>query len=149
MQPSEWQSTEGDVYRVEKHVRVRVHRDCHRCHTPFGTANQCPSCRHAYCTKCGRNPARRTELEKQASRQKREEIAREQEKVAPIAPHYGVAASIKVTRPSKSGGQPLVHKPPRMRVRRNCHKCSTLFRSSTRVCENCGHRRCDDCPKTP
>ncbi|KAI0132094.1 hypothetical protein BJ170DRAFT_230799 [Xylariales sp. AK1849] len=146
---SNWDQSEGDVYRVEKPVRVRIHRSCHRCHTAFGGGNQCPSCNHIRCSKCERTPPKRTESERRAHRERRDELARKQEQSAPIVPHYGFAEPIVVKRASKTGGQPLVHKPPRMRVRRNCHKCNTLFPTSNRVCERCGHRRCDDCTKSP
>ncbi|ETS82375.1 hypothetical protein PFICI_04251 [Pestalotiopsis fici W106-1] len=154
IEPTGWHATEGEVYRIEKPIRVRVHKDCHRCQTSFGNSSQCPNCNHHYCSKCGRDPPKRTDSQKQASREKREKaetsaMMRKQEQFAPIIPHYGLAEPIVVTRPSRTGGQPLVHKVPRMRLRRSCHRCNTTFTQSTRVCENCGHRRCDDCPKTP
>ncbi|KAK9773546.1 hypothetical protein AB5N19_11021 [Seiridium cardinale] len=110
IEPSEWHSADGDVFRVEKPVRVRLHRDCHRCQTSFGANNKCPGCDHHYCSKCGRNPPKRTESQKQASRQKREQTAQKQQEFAPIIPDYGLSEPIVVTRPSKTGGQPLVHK---------------------------------------
>ncbi|KAH8201279.1 hypothetical protein TruAng_004523 [Truncatella angustata] len=108
--PSEWQSVEGDVYRVEK-------------------------------------PVRSGSRKKESSPGAQEEASQKQDEFAAIVPHYGMAEPIVVTRPSKTGGQPLVHKQTRMRIRRNCHRCNTTFTSSTRVCQSCGHRRCDDCPK--
>ncbi|KAH8681190.1 hypothetical protein BX600DRAFT_14520 [Xylariales sp. PMI_506] len=149
IQPGEWDSTDGDVLRVEKPVRIRIHRQCHRCSTDFGAGNKCQSCSHMRCSRCIRIPAKRTDEEKKERRERRAELAQMQPQFEPIAPHYGMADPIVVTRPSRTGGQPVVHKPPRMRVRRTCHRCSTLFTSSTRVCEQCGHRRCDDCSKTP
>lgn len=146
IEPSGWHSSQGDVYRVEKSVRVRVHKECHRCQASFGASKQCPDCNHHYCSKCNRSPPKRSESQKRGSREKREEKAQREQELAPIIPHYGLAEPIVVTRPSKAGGQPLVHKPVRMRLRRVCHRCSTTFTSSTRVCQNCGHRRCDDCP---
>ncbi|KAH6660443.1 hypothetical protein BKA67DRAFT_52119 [Truncatella angustata] len=146
--PSEWQSVEGDVYRVEKPVRVRVHRNCHRCQTSFGTSNSCPNCAHHFCSKCGRSPSKQSgSRKKESSHGAQEEASQKQDEFAAIVPHYGMAEPIVVTRPSKTGGQPLVHKQTRMRIRRNCHRCNTTFTSSTRVCQSCGHRRCDDCPK--
>ncbi|KAI1876670.1 uncharacterized protein JN550_000742 [Neoarthrinium moseri] len=124
IEPGDWHSAEGEVYRIEKPVRIRIHRDCHR-------------------------PPKRTESQKKANREKREAAAQQHQEFAPIIPHYGLAEPIVVTRPSKTGGQALVHKPPRMRVRRNCHKCATLFTPNNRICGTCGHTRCDDCPKSP
>lgn len=41
-----------------------------------------------------------------------------------------------------------VEKPIRMRVRRYCHECQTAF-GSEKVCSNCNHKRCVDCPRSP
>lgn len=147
IEPSEWHSSEGDVYRVEKSLRIHVRKECHKCQTSFGAGKQCPGCNHHHCSKCSRSPPKKMESEKRSSRERREEMAQQEQEFAPILPHYGLAEPIIVTRPSRiDGGQPLVHKVTRMRVRRVCHRCSTTFVSSTRVCHNCGHRRCDDCP---
>ena len=34
-------------------------------------------------------------------------------------------------------------------VRWNCEKCETLFKDTETVCSNCGHEKCDDCPRYP
>ncbi|RWA09071.1 hypothetical protein EKO27_g6038 [Xylaria grammica] len=39
IKPSEWHSSEGEVLRVDKPVRMRIHRECHRCKSRFGTGN--------------------------------------------------------------------------------------------------------------
>jgi len=54
-----------------------------------------------------------------------------------------------LTRPSKTGGQELVRKKPLQRVRRTCHDCSTLFLPGNKICNICGHVRCEDCPRDP
>ncbi|KAI1377612.1 hypothetical protein F4677DRAFT_42247 [Hypoxylon crocopeplum] len=153
IKPSEWHSTEGDVLRVEKSVRMRIHRECHRCHSAFGAGNECPNCEHKRCKKCTRYPVRRTEDEKQANRERREAIIRRHKENAPILPSYDYSEQIILKRPGKAGGQDLVYKgKPRMRVRRNCHMCNNLITAHTkqaRVCDNCGHRRCADCPRNP
>jgi hypothetical protein len=41
-----------------------------------------------------------------------------------------------------------VEKQIRMRVRYNCHECSTTFVKGV-VCAKCEHRRCRDCPRIP
>lgn len=34
-------------------------------------------------------------------------------------------------------------------VRWNCEKCETLFKDSEKICSNCGHEKCDECPRYP
>ncbi|KAI1142461.1 hypothetical protein F5Y05DRAFT_227091 [Hypoxylon sp. FL0543] len=153
IKPDEWHSTEGDVLRVEKSVRMRIHRECHRCHSAFGAGNECPSCHHKRCKKCTRHPPKpRTEEERQANREKREALIRRNKQLGPIIPSYDYSETIILTRPRKAG-QDLVYKgKPRMRVRRHCHVCNNLIAANTkqpRVCDNCGHRRCGDCPRDP
>lgn len=153
IKPSEWHSTEGDVLRVDKSVRMRIHRECHRCHASFGAGNECPSCNHVRCKKCTRNPTKRSESERQANREKREAQAKKNKETAPIIPSYDYApTTIVLKRPSKTGGQDLVYKKHRMRVRRYCHVCNDLISAHSkqvRTCDNCGHKRCGDCPRTP
>lgn len=43
--------------RVQKDIRMRVHRSCHKCGTTYTGADKvCCSCGHKRCTKCPRNP---------------------------------------------------------------------------------------------
>ncbi|KAI1334046.1 hypothetical protein F5Y15DRAFT_318778 [Xylariaceae sp. FL0016] len=153
IKPSEWHSTEGDVFRVEKPVRMRIHRECHRCHAPFGAATQCSNCSHTRCKSCVRYPAPRTEPERIANREKRDALRQKNRDLAPIIPSYDYSEKIVLTRPSKSGGQDLVYKGrPRMRVRRHCHQCNSLISAhgqEARTCGKCGHKRCADCPRNP
>ncbi|KAJ2905440.1 hypothetical protein MKZ38_005538 [Zalerion maritima] len=152
IQPNEWHSTEGHALRVEKPIRMRIHRTCHECKTTFGTSKECPKCKHARCGKCTRYPPRRTEAEKQTSRERKTALVKKNKEDAPIVPDYDYLTSSKklvLTRPSKKGGQDLVHKKPRQRVRRTCHECSTLFTAGTKTCTKCGHVRCTECPRDP
>lgn len=131
---------------------MRVRRTCHKCSATFSSAKECPNCQHARCTKCTRYPPKRTEAEIIASRERRAAIIKANKENAPIIPDYSYVfdeKKIVLTRPSKTGGQDLVHKKPRQRVRRNCHECSTLFISGNKTCERCGHVRCTDCPRDP
>lgn len=41
-----------------------------------------------------------------------------------------------------------VEKKIRLRVRRTCHLCSTVF-GSNKFCKNCEHNRCKKCPRYP
>ncbi|KAI5868293.1 hypothetical protein GGS23DRAFT_592079 [Durotheca rogersii] len=153
IKPGEWHSTDGDVLRVEKSVRMRIHRECHRCHAAFGTSNECPNCLHKRCKNCTRYPAKRTEEERQANRDRREVAIRRNKELAPIIPSYDYSDTIVLKRPGKPGGQDLVYKgKPRIRVRRNCHICNNLISTNAkqeRICDNCGHKRCADCPRSP
>ncbi|KAI0458674.1 hypothetical protein F5B21DRAFT_401810 [Xylaria acuta] len=153
IKPSEWHSTEGEVLRVDKPVRMRIHRECHRCKTRFGAGNVCPSCQHTRCKQCTRYPDKQTEAEQQANRKRREALIQKHKDMAPIIPSYDYSPQIALKRPSKTGNQDLVYKGrPRMRVRRYCHVCERLISSHTkqaRTCEQCGHKRCADCPRYP
>ncbi|KAI1202317.1 hypothetical protein F5X97DRAFT_319472 [Nemania serpens] len=153
IKPSEWHSSEGEVLRVDKPVRMRIHRECHRCNSRFGAGNVCPSCRHTRCLQCTRYPDKQTEAERQANRERMEALIQKHKDMAPIIPSYDYAPQIVLTRPRKASTQDLVYKGrPRMRVRRYCHICETLISShtkQTRTCEGCGHKRCADCPRQP
>ncbi|KAK5628315.1 hypothetical protein RRF57_004030 [Xylaria bambusicola] len=156
IKPSEWHSSEGEVLRVDKPVRMRIHRECHRCKSRFGAGNVCPSCQHTRCKQCTRYPEHQTDAERQANRERREALLQKHKDMAPIIPSYDYspqAQQIVLTRPRKIGTQDLVYKGrPRMRVRRHCHVCETLITShakQARTCEQCGHKRCADCPRYP
>ncbi|KAK2798740.1 hypothetical protein FQN50_008721 [Emmonsiellopsis sp. PD_5] len=137
LEPSEWMSkplSDKNVQRVEKPVRMRVRRNCHRCLTTFGPDKVCAGCQHVRCTKCFRYPPAKPKGEDK--------------------PKTKVAAAVEakkvlLTIPSRTGGQDLVRKPIRQRVRRTCHRCSTLFVGDATECENCKHIRCKKCPRDP
>lgn len=147
----EWWSTEGTALRTEKPIRMRVRRNCHLCNATFGVAKECPSCSHARCKQCTRYPPKRTEEEKQASRERRAAKAKEQAANPAIVPDWRVDEKVdfKLTKPAKTGGQDLVYKKPRQRVRRTCHECNALFAGGSKNCTGCGHIRCTDCPRDP
>jgi hypothetical protein len=149
---AEWQTTSPDetVLRMDKSIRMRVRRTCHKCSTTFTHAKECPNCQHVRCTKCVRHPPKRTEAELAASRERRAAIIKANKENAPIVADYGWdEKEIILKRPSKTGGQDLVYKKPRQRVRRTCHECETLFKTGSKRCEACGHARCTDCPRDP
>lgn len=150
IKPSEWHSTEGYALRVNKPIRMRVHRTCHVCGTDFGTAKECANCKHARCKKCTRYPPKRTEAEKMVSRERRAALLKEQQENAPIIADWDISNTpMTLTKPSKTGGQDLVYKKPRQRLRRNCCQCNKLFASGNKTCLGCGHIRCTDCPRDP
>ncbi|KAK3323620.1 hypothetical protein B0T19DRAFT_210176 [Cercophora scortea] len=150
LKPSEWHSTEGHALRVEKPIRMRVHRKCHLCDTSFGLGKECPKCKHTRCKQCPRVPPKRTEAEKEESRKKRAAIIKERAENAPIQVDWNPSPKkVVLRRPAKTGGQDLVHKKPRQRVRRTCCGCNKLFSASNKTCESCEHVRCTDCPRDP
>ncbi|KAH8161116.1 hypothetical protein CIB48_g7123 [Xylaria polymorpha] len=175
IKPSEWHSTEGEVLRVDKPVRMRIHRECHRCKTRFGAGDVCPSCQHTRCKQCTRYPDKRTEAEQQANREKKEALLQKHKDMAPIIPSYDYSPQIVLTRPRKAGNQDLVYKGrPRMRVRSRdnkksypygypndepgskfkgvfaCHECKTKFHPEAEdgsQCSKCSHEKCAECPR--
>lgn len=154
IKPSEFHSSEGEVLRVDKPVRMRIHRQCHLCESRIGVGNECSSCHHIRCRQCNRYPDKQTEAERQANRDKREALIQKNRDMAPILPSYDYSApKIELKIPGKTEGSILVHKGrPRMRVRRYCHLCNTLIpphAQQARTCEQCGHKRCNDCPRYP
>lgn len=151
VKPNEWWSTEGTALRIEKPIRMRVRRNCHLCNATFGVAKECPGCSHVRCKQCSRSPPKRTEEEKQASRERRAAKAAELAANPPIKPdwRHDQKTEFKLTKPAKTNGQDLVYKKPRQRVRRNCHECGALFANGVKTCGGCGHIRCTDCPRDP
>ncbi|KAL2137397.1 hypothetical protein VTI74DRAFT_18 [Chaetomium olivicolor] len=149
LKPSEWHSTEGHALRVEKPIRMRVHRKCHVCQTSFGLNKECSNCKHQRCKQCPRVPPKRTEAEREESRKKRAAIIKERAEKAPIIPDWDpTPKKIVLTRPAKTGGQDLIYRKPRQRIRRLCCQCDRLF-TGTKTCEGCQHTRCTDCPRDP
>jgi hypothetical protein len=149
---NEWQTATPDdtVLRMDKPIRMRVRRTCHKCNATFSAAKECPNCQHVRCTKCSRHPGKRTEEERIASREKRAALIKAQKENAPIIPDYSVKPKqVALKKPSKTGGQDLVYKKPRQRVRRTCHECQTVFVTGIKTCDKCGHLRCTDCPRDP
>lgn len=153
IKPSEWHSVSPDdtVLRIDKPIRMRVRRTCHKCNAHFSVAKECPGCQHVRCTKCARNPPKRTEAELVASRERRAAKIKANKENAPIIPDYAYDGTqvYVLKRPSKTGRQDLVYKKPRQRVRRTCHECETPFGAGAKICENCSHIRCTDCPRDP
>lgn len=121
------------VQRVEKPIRMRVHRTCHRCGTTYGADKLCSKCEHRRCKKCPRYPKKKAPADKG-----KEKAAAEKPKKKKL-----------LTVTSKHGTD-LVYHPVKQRVRRTCHKCETMFIPPTATtCEHCRHIRCTKCPREP
>ncbi|KAF1992662.1 hypothetical protein P154DRAFT_214472 [Amniculicola lignicola CBS 123094] len=121
------------VQRVEKPIRMRVHRTCHRCGTTYGSDKACAKCEHRRCKKCPRYPKKKMPADK----------AKDVE--APQKPKRKKLLTI----PTRDGKE-LAYQTPTQRVRRTCHKCQELFIPPTAtVCKRCQHNRCTKCPREP
>ncbi|KAL3439164.1 hypothetical protein BDV09DRAFT_191378 [Aspergillus tetrazonus] len=145
LEPGEWKATSDvTVQRVVKPIRMRVRRTCHRCQTTFGPDKVCVNCQHVRCKNCPRYPAA-----KPKDKQERTETALQAilaQKAQPVRPK---PKENQLTLPSRTGGQDLIRKPPRQRVRRTCHRCNTLFAPHSTECSSCKHIRCKNCPRDP
>lgn len=121
------------VQRVEKAIRMRVHRSCHRCGTMYGADKTCQQCEHKRCKKCPRYPKKKMAGDKDKDKDAIDKVKRR-----------------KVLTITTRSGTELAYQPPKQRIRRTCHKCETLFSPSTAtVCDSCKHVRCTNCPREP
>ncbi|KAK8161894.1 hypothetical protein IWX90DRAFT_283682 [Phyllosticta citrichinensis] len=158
LEAHEWITTaisNENVQRVEKPIRMRVHRTCHRCQTTFGPDRVCQKCEHTRCKKCPRYPAKKEDKAKGKAR------AGEPQAAPPVVvaptqqnvPRIGSKPAKKgdyLTMKSRTGGPDLERRPPKQRVRRTCHKCDSLFMPPTAAsCPSCSHVRCTKCPRDP
>jgi hypothetical protein len=132
-----------EAFRVEKPIRMRVHRSCHRCNTPFGSNIVCSHCDHARCRLCPKHPIK-------TERKGKEKAPLVVGQIIEPDRFYALNEKIQLTKANpKPGGLPLVRKKPQQRVRRNCHECAALFAPGSKVCRTCDHIRCVDCPRDP
>ncbi|RPB05975.1 hypothetical protein L873DRAFT_1641577, partial [Choiromyces venosus 120613-1] len=149
---SDWPlSTAPPGDRVQKDIRMRVHRTCHKCSSSFGPDKVCNSCNHKRCKKCPRYPVKKSSKDKDKEKGKGkgkervgersgEKVGRKKKK----KPTYDANLML----PSRTGGQDLVRKAPRQRVHRKCHRCQTDF-AGGKICKKCQHTRCKNCPREP
>ena len=135
---------EQELIRVQKPIRMRIHRTCHRCNTAFGGSKVC-ACGHTRCTTCPRSPPRKDKsVAKPAQEPDRSDVIEVDD-----SHHFYDTEKIVLTIPSRTGGRALVRRKPVQRVRRACHECDTTFQSGSKVCAQCTHLRCVDCPREP
>ena len=140
LEEGEWIAPfKGDAARVEKKVRMRIHRHCHRCQNPFGVERVCSNCNHNRCKKCPRTPIS----------SKKDGPARVSITTGSIVVDdaYKSLMSIDVMampyrRTTKELISPASYK-------RTCHKCQRVFSGNAPQCGNCGHSRCVLCPRDP
>ncbi|KAL8795714.1 MAG: hypothetical protein Q9182_007493 [Xanthomendoza sp. 2 TL-2023] len=68
LEPGEWTSPiKPNAERVEKKIRMRIHRACHHCQTTFGADRVCNNCSHHRCKKCPRYPTKKAKEPKSQS----------------------------------------------------------------------------------
>jgi hypothetical protein len=104
-----------------------VRRKCHECETHFEPPNQaeCQTCGHSRCKLCPYENLETPAQETQAGE-------RQQSAPAPF-----IVATVQ-----------RVYKKPRQRVRWTCEQCQALFTDRER-CQECGHRKCAECIRSP
>lgn len=152
LEPNEWMTPRTlEVRRVDKPIRMRVRRNCHRCQTTFGADKVCANCQHVRCKQCPRYPPARTKEEKEARA-----LAKAQAQAAEISAEAPIAIDDSdkkdlppLSMPSRTGGPDLIYKHVKQRIRRTCHRCQSVFQGTSTTCENCGHTRCKLCPRDP
>ncbi|KAF2672206.1 hypothetical protein BT63DRAFT_411493 [Microthyrium microscopicum] len=134
--------------RVEKKIRMRIRHKCHKCETSFSQNKPCRKCQHERCRECPRDPMRRNRERSDLNQsiRRRESIvaetqntdlkfndAHDQQSLSPILYRSTQA-------PGMQGA----------RIEYTCHSCESLFIAGTaQHCANCGHRKCDACPRKP
>ncbi|KAK5000344.1 hypothetical protein LTR66_000762 [Elasticomyces elasticus] len=161
--------------RVEKPIRIRLRRVCHRCGTSFGTEKVCAECTHTRCKKCPRTPAKKVRETLKAAAQNLSSTAEpaneptpqtssgvvsDSRAIPPLEPDSGPQDIAEPNLGLRSGpltiqahvpsGSELVHRKTTQRIRRTCHKCnSSIIPPSSPACAQCQHRRCTLCPRDP
>ncbi|KAF2750325.1 hypothetical protein M011DRAFT_238095 [Sporormia fimetaria CBS 119925] len=122
------------VQRVERPIRMRMHRFCHHCGSEFGIEKVCPQCEHPRCKKCPRHTLWTSPANKAKQVDARDEPKK---KKRMLLMHT-------------SQGEERAYQPPRQRVRRTCHRCQAFFVPATATnCAQCNHVRCIKCPRDP
>jgi len=152
IEPHEWVMGTQDrkAYRVEKPIRMRIHRECHRCGSTFGGSKVCDLCQHTRCTKCPRYPPKKPRDQGRVTETPTPAVMGGTVGGIEADDYHGLREKLELVLPNKRpGGQPLVKKRPMQRVRRTCHECSTLFLTGDKICRSCSHVRCSDCPRDP
>lgn len=156
LEPDEWKSPTDlqQPTRVNKPIRMRVRRTCHRCQTTFGPDKVCTNCQHPRCKQCPRSPSPQEKDAEHLHIPKLKVLEiRSRHPTASIGLHTHLKLTVDphapLTLPSRTGGQDLVHKSVLQRVRRTCHCCNEAFTPGSKECQSCKHLRCKLCPREP
>ncbi|OWP00586.1 hypothetical protein B2J93_6023 [Marssonina coronariae] len=158
-----------ETCRIEKPIRLRVHRACHVCNTSFGSNKTCAQCQHVRCKACPRSPYKKAD---RAREREKEKLAVPVVAIEPDT-YWGLREQLLLTKPNpKPGAQPDNKKyypdgypgdapspNPSQPVKYKCHKCTKVFppvphaagaeTTAPLECLRCKHVRCVDCPRAP
>lgn len=164
--PDEWtRSVTSDAERIEKKVRMRIKRTCHRCQTTYGADKVCNNCQHRRCKKCPRYPTKRVKEVQQkddkpqdkataAAKKQKQEIlsimSRRTGQDMQFGPKIDKLAGGYSGDPEETFPKALrQRKKVRIRIRWKCHHCQEIFLAPEKICAKCGHERCGECPRDP
>lgn len=112
-------------------VTKAVQRLCHKCHSPFiWTQTRCQDCNHVVCDECPRASPASRDMSTLPTVPRKGQIGSSTQQIAPRVLER-------------------VLKKPRIRIRYNCEHCGTVFEESSKICEECQHMRCVNCPRYP
>lgn len=121
------------VDRVEAYGRISNQHYCHVCRSRFGLGRECTVCSHTYCKDCIRQP--------------------EQLDQSCLSPQSNTTAAKTGTKrrasPYNSFDTPRPPTQTTRKVHRVCHRCSTPFVFSERICQECNHLQCSKCGRRP
>ena len=151
LEPGEWAyPVKGDAERVEKKVRMRIHRTCHRCQMTFGAEKICGNCQHTRCKKCPRYPLPKVKGLKRGNEAATaaEQNLNQEEKARNLFSKYGITLEADEWTFPRKGDAPRIERKVRVRIVRTCHNCQTLF-GADKVCITCQHTRCKHCGRYP
>lgn len=98
------QEPPNKVRRVEKPVRIRVHWECHECHSNLARNRICGSCGHRRCTDCKRSPAKRVREIIESTKQLKEQ--EDQQRSAAGSTSAALAAPLAVDEQDKIASVP-------------------------------------------
>jgi hypothetical protein len=145
LEPHEWSRSTDKSERVEKQIRMRVHRQCHRCHnSTFGPDKICTHCQHLRCKKCPRFPTKKPARKEGLPTAKTAVVAAKNTERIRAKSRYDLAIPGRVP-----GTQDRVLKDIKQTTRRICHRCELQFESGATVCNRCKHTRCTKCARLP
>ena len=136
----------SDTVYIEKKIKLRIHRQCHRCQATFSVEKICTYCQHTRCKKCPRLPEKKAKIQ-----QKEIPIASTGIILPGIHPAtvFTNLPDMVLTMPSRVTGKELYRRVQTQRVRRTCHRCNSTFLGKATMCEICHHMRCPQCPRDP
>ena len=144
LEDHEWTRSTEATDRVQKPIRMRIHRQCHRCQTTYGLDKVCVQCGHRRCKKCPRYPAKKSKTSQDAGKMIGVTAATTMEaKPKPVKSKHVLVI------PPKPAVQERIRKEVKQAVRRTCHQCQTQFQRAEKTCRNCNHVRCTKCPRHP